>query len=112
MTEVDILRAEKMKVGDTLPNLRAKLLDDGNPFNLDGYDVDVRISRSDADSTIVDTDATIDISNRGIVEYSWQGGDTDTDGVYLVEFVADDGGSTITFPNQGYAKVYIQGGLA
>lgn len=109
MTDVNIIRGDTMKAGDTLPALRVKLLDDGDPFNLTNYDVDIRVRRSDGDGTVVDTDATIDIANRGIVEYSWSPGETDEPGTYLVEFVADDGsGSTMTFPNLAYAKVYIE----
>ena len=112
MTDVEILRGGNIKTGDTLPNLRVKLIEARNPFNLTDYDVSVRVERSDGDSLVVDSSATIDDATRGIVQYSWSSGETDESGTYLVEFVADNGtGSTITFPNDGYAHLYIEDGL-
>ncbi len=109
MTDVEILRGGRIKAGDTHPDLRVKLMEDEYPFNLTGYTVDVKLKRTDADTATVDASATIDVANRGIVTYSWQTGDTDNSGTYLLEFVADDGaGETVTFPNLNYAKVYIE----
>lgn len=110
MTNVEILRGGRMKKGDTLPSLRAKLFESGDPFNLDGWTVEISIKRTDADSPTVDSaTATVEQPNRGIVTYDWQSGNTDTSGTYLLEFVADDGsGSELTFPNKGRATIYIQ----
>ncbi len=108
MTEAEILRGEKMKRGDTLPNLRVKLTEAGNAFNLTDYSVSMRLRRTDDESLIVDEEITIEDASRGLVTYSWDSGETDESGTYLLEFVADDGtGSTITFPNSGYTRLYI-----
>lgn len=108
MTRVEVLNGGNLKVGDTGPNLRVKLYDGEDPFNLDGYTVNVKIKRTDSDSAVVDASATVATANRGIVEYSWSSGDTDTSGVYLAEFTADNGsGHTVTFPNDEYARLYI-----
>lgn len=111
MTSVEFIKAQYMKAGDTLPNVRAKLYRDGDPFNLDGYTVDMKMKKAEADSLTVDTQIAVDDSSRGIVEYDWSNSDTDTVGTYEVEFVADDGTDTMTFPNSGYANIYIQDGL-
>jgi predicted nucleotidyltransferase len=111
MTEARIIRGKNMKVDDTLPALRVKLFEAGDPFNLDEYTVNMRMKRTDSDSLIVDQQITVDDPSKGIVEYSWSAGDTDTSGTYLLEFVADDGSSTITFPNSDYTRLYIEDGL-
>lgn len=110
MTDTNILNGGNLKAGDTYPSLRVKLMDEGYPFNLTGYTVTISIKRTDSDSAMVDeATATIESENRGIVEYDWQSGDTDDSGTYLAEFVADDGsGDTVTFPNNSYARVYIE----
>lgn len=109
MTDVNVLRGKDLKTGDTYPDLRAKLLDDGNPFNLEDYDVMIKMRRTDSDELLVDESASVEIPNRGIVTYDWGSNDTDTSGVYLLEFVADDGnGSTVSFPNKDYTHIYIE----
>ena len=122
MTGVEILRGGRMKKGDTLPQLRVKLLNsEGNAFNLNSseakYSVEMTIRRSDdsdditADSTNAGGPLEVTEGNdeRGIVTYNWQDGDTSTSGTYLAEFVADDGsGEEITFPNEGRSTIYIQ----
>lgn len=108
MTDVNIIRGGNIKVGDTLPDLKAQLLDGGSPINLTDFTVSVKIKLAEADTLLVDDTATIDIEERGIVEYEWSSGDTDTAGTYLVEFIADNqSGEILTFPNNGYARVYI-----
>ena len=110
MTDVKFIRGKRMKSGDTLPELRVKLIDDGDAFNLSNWDVTVSIIRSNADKANVDG-AVVNVTSptRGIVEYDWNNTDTDTPGTYLVEFVAKDGaGSELTFPNSRRATIYIQ----
>lgn len=113
MTDVDILRGESVKVGDTHPPLRIQCLDSfGEPFNLTGYTAEIKIRRSDSDTLKVDASATIEQEDRGIVEYDWSSGDTDTSGVFDAEIVADDGsGNTVTFPNDRFFTIIIQEGL-
>lgn len=110
MTDVDILRGESMKVDDTHPPLRVQCLDSlDEPFNLTGYTVDIKIRRSDGDTLKIDAAATVEQEDRGIVEYDWSSGDTDTSGVFDAELVADDGsGNTVTFPNDRFFTIIIQ----
>lgn len=112
MNDIEILRGEKMKAGDSLPNLRLKLMEEDDPFNLDGYTVDIRLRRTDADTYAVDDTATIENPSRGLVRYDWSPGDTSESGVYLLEVTAlADSGETATFPNRGYATVHVEGRL-
>lgn len=119
MTDVNILRGESVKVGDTHPPLRVQCLDShGEPFNLSDYTVDsggqvnIKIRRSDGDTLKIDAAATVEQEDRGIVEYDWSSGDTDTSGVFDAELVADDGsGNTVTFPNDRFFTIIIQEGL-
>lgn len=111
MTDAEILRPEHIKAGDTLPNLRVKLLDGGDPFNLSGYTVTMRMKKAEAESANIDSAISIDDESRGIVTYDWSAGDTDTSGTYIMEFIADDGSDTMTFPNSGYTTMYVEEGI-
>lgn len=112
MTKVVFLRGQRIKNGDTLPNLRVQLIEAGDPINLSHFSVSMKMQRTDGDSLVVDDAATISDESRGIVEYSWSSGETDKPGTYLLEFVADDGsGATISFPNDKFSRLYIEGGL-
>jgi hypothetical protein len=108
MTELNIIRGETLKVGDTQPELRLKLLEDGAPFNLSGYSVDIATRFANDDTVNVDSSATIEDETRGIVTYDWSSGETDEAGVYELEVVANDGTDEITFPNRGTATLYIE----
>lgn len=109
MTRVEILNGETIKSGDDYPALRAKLYDREDPFNLTGYDVTVTIRRTDSDSPVVSSQtATVESATRGIVEYDWNSSETSDSGTYLVEFVADDGNNIVSFPNDTYARIYIE----
>lgn len=108
-TSISILRGRTMKAGDTLPNLRLKLTEGGDAFNLVDYSVSMRMKRAQGDSLTVDGAATIEKQNRGIVTYDWSSPETDTAGTYEIEIVAEDNsGNVITFPNSGTEKLYIQ----
>lgn len=108
MTSIQILRGDTIKAGDTKPVFRLKLMEDGTPFNLTGYDVTIAIRHANDDTVIVDGAATVEDETRGIVTYSWSSGETDTAGTYEFEIVADDGVDEITFPNRGTETVHIQ----
>lgn len=112
MTDIEILRGGNVKVGDTLPKLRLKLLEDSKPFNLTDYSLTIKLQRSDADQNKIDTSNNLTIENelRGIVSYKWQEGDTDTTGTYMLEIVAehDTNGNEISFPNEEYATAFIE----
>jgi len=52
------------------------------------------------------------ISNDGEVRYNWQSGDTDTPGMFEVEWeVIWNDGTTETFPTLGYEPCIIHGDL-
>lgn len=108
MTDIKILRGETIKTGDTKPSMRVKLMEDGEPFNLTDYTVNISIKLANSDSLTVDSSASIEADTRGIVEYSWDDGETDTAGTYLVEVIASDGTDEITFPNKGTSRLYIE----
>lgn len=113
MTRIDILRGKRLKTGDTLPDLRAQLYTGGNPINLSSYTVTMKMKRSDGDELLVDEQITVDDESRGIVTYSWDGADTNTNGTYLLEFVAENGsGDKISFPSNSFERVYIEDGLS
>jgi hypothetical protein len=108
MTDVKILRGGNIKTGDTKPTLRLKLLEDGDPFNLSGHTVSLVIQRSDGEIVPVDSQADIEHDIRGIITYDWSQGETDESGTYKLEVTATDGTDTITFPNSGTARLYIE----
>ena len=52
-------------------------------------------------------------SDRGIVSYTWQTGDTSNTGLHDAEFqVTYNNGQIETFPNDGYIKVIVKEELA
>lgn len=111
-TSVEVLRGNEIKEGDTMPSLRVKLYEDGDPFNLSGYTVDISMKRSNSDTLIVD-EKTMSIENnpRGIVSYSWDSSETSESGTYVFECTAWDGMDQITFPNNTYTKLHIEDSL-
>lgn len=114
MTQVDGISGHTLKSGDDLIDLRVKLVDDGDPFNLDDSTdtVTMKMRRSDGDTLVVDDTMTIDDGARGLVSREWSSGETDTTGTFEAEFVVDDGtGSKVTFPSLGYFIIRVQEGL-
>lgn len=111
MTDVEFIRGQHIKSGDTLPELRLKLLERGDAFNLSGYDVSLKLKQANSDMVSVDTTATVEDSSRGIVSYEWESAEqTAETGTYLLECVATDASSDeeLTFPNSGYVNLYIE----
>lgn len=113
MTSVNILRGGKIKADNTAPPLRLRCLTEGgDPYNLTGFTVTLKLRRTEADTNKVDSTVTLDQPEVGVVEYSWQTGDTDTTGVFEGELVANDGaGTVVSFPNHGNFTVHIQESL-
>lgn len=109
-TNVEIIRGGRVKSGDTIPSLRVKLTEGGQPFNLSDYSVLIKMKRTDEDTLTVDESAVIEKADRGIVTYDWDVGETDNAGTYMLEFVAnnDNSGESITFPNNQYETLYIE----
>lgn len=113
MTDLDVLRGGTMKVDNTDPPLRVQCTDFvDDPYNLEGYSAQIKIKRSDGDSTKIDKPMTVEQPERGILEYSWDATDTDTSGLFDAEIVVDDGsGSIITFPTNKFFTIRIVDGL-
>lgn len=112
MTDIKILRGGRIKAGDTRPKLRLKLLEDGTPFNLSGYSVNIIVQRSDGERMPVNSTMTIEHDIRGIVTYDWSSDETSKSGTYEMEVTATNGSNSITFPNSGTARLYIEDRLA
>lgn len=90
-----------IKEGDTLPALRATLLDkDGNAVDLTAATaVQFRYELQGQFNTDVTKVATIVTAVDGIVEYQWVTGDTDIPGEYFGEFIVSFGTDKQTFPS-------------
>jgi cytochrome c biogenesis protein CcmG, thiol:disulfide interchange protein DsbE len=56
---------------DTMPNVRQYLNANGNPFTLDGFDIDGRVSDA---LGIYGTPQTYVVDKKGIIRYSYSGG--------------------------------------
>lgn len=118
MTRLNIRDGSELKTGDTEPNFEAELVkNNGVPKDLTGYEVKFRMREANGDSLVVDDDTagfvTVTDESLGRMSYDWQPADTETAATYEVEVEIDDGsGSVITFPNQGFAIVTIEEGLA
>jgi hypothetical protein len=114
MTEVEVIQGGVLKVGDTGPSLRLRLInEDGDPENIDGFTQTLNVKKSDADSNAVDAESmTILDAETGIVEYDWQSGDTAEAGVYEAEVKSTDGTDTISYPNDHFFRVNIMEDLS
>lgn len=100
----------KLKQGNTLPKVRANLLDGyGNYLDLSGSSVMFNLRTPGQDPPVVSAAATILDYPTALAEYAWSGGDTDSlSGWYQGEFVVTyAGGSELTVPNDGYISVAI-----
>lgn len=112
MTEVHKIQGYKLKTGDTGPALRVQLIDEeGNPENLSSFNGTLRVKKAQSDSLAIDSSVTIFDAERGIVEYDWQSGDTDTEGIYKAEVQTTDGTDVITYPNDHFFRVHIMENL-
>lgn len=102
-----------IKQNDTLPFLRAQLIDyEGNPVNLDlcmvyfhmsGYEGNVKVNRP---ASIID-------AVNGIVQVNWKEDDTRSTGTFKCEFEVNmPDGKVISIPNDGYFLISIVPELA
>lgn len=98
-----------IKVGDTLPALRARLLaSDGTVVpNLDTATVTFRMCLKDSDVAVVDGEADVIDSDTGEVSYAWADGDTATAGDYDAEFIVESAGGVQTVPSKKYLRVKV-----
>ena len=103
--------AFRIKTNDTSPKLSVTLTDAlGTPIGLAGCAARFHMKAFGASSLKIDAVADIDEDfDSGVVEYSWQAGDTDTAGTYYGEIEVTYGDNTVeTFPNNGYFTVIIK----
>ena len=94
-----------MKTGDTSPSLSYALI----PTSVDLTGASVVFSMARRGVTIIDRAAAnvTTVTVTPTVEYEWQAGDTDLEGLALAEFeVTFSNGTIETFPNGDY--IYIK----
>ena len=102
--------AFRIKTNDTSPKLAVTLEDAlGVPLGLAGCTARFHMKAFGASSLKIDAEASIEDAVNGIVEYSWQAGDTDTAGTYYGEIEVTYGDNAVeTFPNNGYFTIIIK----
>jgi len=103
-----------IKRGDTAPALRATLKrSDGEPVDLSTVD-SMEFSLEDGLRGLLiqdDLDGSLSIINEseGLVQYSWEPGDTDAIGQKRAEFTIEfQSGDVETFPNNGFIVISVQ----
>ena len=103
-----------IKRGDTAPALRATLQrSDGEPVDLSKVD-SVEFSLEDGlRGQLIRDDLSGGVSiinaSEGLVQYSWEPGDTETIGQKRAEFTLEfQSGEVETFPNNGFIIISIQ----
>jgi hypothetical protein len=118
MTRVTIRSGDRLKTGDTEPELVVQLRkDNDNPKDLSTGSPTVSFALREANEhePVISDDTsgnvTISDENNGEVTYSWQSGDTDTAGTYEGEFQVDESGDISSYPNRGSFKVHIEEGI-
>ena len=102
-----------IKRGDLLPPLEAALLlADGEPIDLTGCAVRLRMRTDDGEALKVDAPATVVDVAAGRVRYDWQPGDTDVVGVYRAEFeITFPSLKTMCVPTDSFFTVHVIGTL-
>mgnify|MGYP000903906960 CR=1 FL=1 len=98
-----------IKQDDTQPAMKARLKDAaGNPVNLTGATVQVAIQLYSQPVIKFLRAAHIQNASTGEVWLVWQAEETQTTGLYRIEFrVVYQDGNRETFPNDGYLMVNI-----
>ena len=99
-----------LKKGDTFPPMRAQLLwEDETPVSLTNVSsVIFKMKEIGSNNLKVNGTCSIVDATNGIVEYSWQSGDTDTPGFYYREFeVHYNDGKVMTVPNFKLEYIWI-----
>jgi hypothetical protein len=103
-----------IKRGDTAPNLIATIYDKGclgqsGRFNLSGV-TNISFSMSNQNGALIISSNTAQIVSyeSGIIEYSWQEGDTEYEGNYYGEFEIIFGdGKKMSLPREGFINIKI-----
>lgn len=101
-----------IKVNDLQPYYKVKVVDsDGNPVPLPGASIVCTMLARGGSSPKIDRQSTgINVTDEdgGEFEYQWQNGDTDTVGLYDIEFeITPQSGGKFTIPVKDEAKVAI-----
>ena len=100
-----------LKQGNQAPSISATLKQpDGTVEDLSGAaTVHVKVKRLGAATLLVDALATIDNAAGGEVSYKLDETETALWGLYLIEWVVDQGTVTEeTYPNCGYDDIYVE----
>lgn len=104
----------KIKRNDTLPTLQVSIGAKGNlgqnvGYNLIGVSAVTFTMIDECSNTkVYDQPAQIICSSGGTIQYLWQDGDTDTEGVYSGEFeLRYDTGQKLSIPTQGGITIEI-----
>lgn len=102
--------AFRIKTNDTSPKLAVTLEDAlGSPVGLAGCAARFHMKAFGASSLKIDAEVSIEDETNGVVEYSWQAGDTDTAGTYYGEIEVTYADNAVeTFPNNGYFTIIIK----
>jgi hypothetical protein len=104
----------KIKRNDTLPILQVSIGTRGNLGQKIGYDLTgvsgITFTMVDdcSNAKIYAQPAQIVCSSGGTIQYSWQNGDTDTEGVYYGEFeLRYSTGQRLSIPTQNGIKIEV-----
>jgi hypothetical protein len=97
-----------IKQNDTSPSIQVTL-EDSAFVAIPLLGASVKIHMKSLDGVIkINGAMTIVDADNGIIQYDWQTGDTDTVGIYYVEFQVTYSDSSIeTFPNSGNEVVSV-----
>lgn len=99
-----------MKANDLEPALDLLLTSNGAPVDLSGTS-EIKFKLTNIETNVRTTDRTVvadtdQVTNKGRLDLSsmaWQAGETDTPGIWRIEFQCIwSGGRAITFPQGGY----------
>ncbi len=104
----------KIKRNDTLPELQLNITTKGNLGQKIGYDLSgatgVTFTMIDgcSNTKVYNQDAEILCASGGTIQYSWQDGDTDTEGIYYGEFqIKFSSGKRLSVPTQNGIKIEV-----
>jgi len=103
-----------IKKGDTLPKLRMRLTDtDGVALDLTGATVLFRMKPKNGGAVkVTRAGAVVSPPTGGIVEFTWQTGDTDTVERYSAEWVLTYAGGVRTVPSSSFVAVVVYEAVA
>lgn len=101
-----------IKQNDSLPTLQYRMLEaDGSPVNLGETEVEFRMGSVPHEPILVGVAEVID-EDTGLVEYTWEAGDTGNAGRFKGEFIITyPDGKRVSFPNHGYLDIRIESEL-